>query len=228
MTNKHRLNRLTIAFRALARDAHGFVLDGTLGQPNAAGMRRFAGIATLSDGREVSTFSANLSGAFFEVRRKVSNPRGRPKNEPAHIAKFLHEHMASAIRDEFGGTLTAWRARALTAQGFGNATDPSSQSRQLKDGADAAATSVPVCRDAGIIMSWPGDETGAGRSAVLFGDDAITERPDNDTVRVSGSAWVCHFGDRTARCAEIAVTFQAQTPEEVADQCAFINMLASD
>lgn len=118
--------------------ALGFDLHGHLNQADSQGVRRFAGLMTLPDGRHVASFSMTIPAALFEVRRKT-RPRGRPTNEAANFATFLHEEIAQYLKDISDISLASFRAGAMERLAKGNRDATNAHNiRQWRRALDAA------------------------------------------------------------------------------------------
>lgn len=52
------------------------------------------------------------------------------------------------------------------------------------------------------MLTFAGDSDGTGRLAILLRSDAIVKN-NGSSVKVSGYAWVCQWGDRGAKYGKI-------------------------
>lgn len=223
MTEKLRRPRqLTTLFRLESPEPSApiLALHGHLSDPDPQGRCNYVGIATLSDGRTMMPFRGMVADSLVVVR-KIPKPRGRTINEPGRIAKLLHEHMAAILHETQGGALTKWRAAAMLAMKLGNEDAPRNQAKDLADAAKGAKE-IPAVQRAPFLLTWSGDEAGHGRAALLFLAGVDVQEPLPGHVRVTGRAWVCNWGNRSAHRAEIDATFRATDRTTAEGQRSFI------
>lgn len=150
----------------------------------------YAGIATLPDGRYLSSFIGNIPSHWIKARR-----RGRPRNEGAKVAFALHELLVIALSQDDGIARKALRTNAARAMRVGGASDADAEKYIRTEAKHESARKA--LEDHRWIMMFAGDDDGDGRLILAIRKDALLQRVP-EGLRLAGYVWICQWGKKKA------------------------------